>query len=269
MHSATINKLTTKDGHEFVVELGDAADVNSFFLFSLHKAGSSMLNDMFKVVCDQLSIPVFEPEIVEFSNGVLLGSLDASVQEYFVQRGFCFGGFRCYRPYLRGFDFGGFKKIFLIRDPRDMLVSHYFSHKFSHFIPKGELGKQMQEFRENLANVSIDEYVLKQAKHVRSRFEEYQTRIIDRNSRVYRYEDVVFEKVSWLRSMLAFLELSLPDTESMRIAEMFDIRPEQEDPNRHARKVTPGDHVEKLKPDTISKLNEEFAQILNEYGYAT
>ena len=36
---------------------------------------------------------------------------------------------------------------------------------------------------------------------------------------------------------------------------------------RHKRKITPGDHKEKLTPETISILNEKFKGVLNKLNY--
>nr|MBA3810888.1 hypothetical protein [Caulobacteraceae bacterium] len=44
-------------------------------------------------------------------------------------------------------------------------------------------------------------------------------------------------------------------------------RPPVEDPSAHVRKVTPGDHVDKLKPATIAALNTRLAPILRDHGY--
>lgn len=267
MEATTDIKLKTTHGQYLDVSLRPPADNDSFFLLSLHKAGSTLLNKMMRAVCDRMAIPVFEPEIVEFENGVELGSLLPEVQDLFRPKGYCFAGFRCWRPYMQGFDFTPFKKILLIRDPRDMLVSHYFSHKFSHEIPQGPLGDTLQNFRSALDSKPIDDYALEQAAGVRGRFLEYKNLVIDSNTKLYRYEDIIFDKENWLREMLDYVSVDLPEDGIQQISKQFDRRPNNEDPSRHVRKVTPGDHIEKLKPETICELNSVFADIMDEYGY--
>jgi len=43
-----------------------------------------------------------------------------------------------------------------------------------------------------------------------------------------------------------------------------DFKVEQEDVNRHKRKVQPGDHILKLNPKTIAVLDELFAPVLKQ-----
>ena len=268
MTNRTLIKLETKDGTVLETELDPPGDVDSFFVFSLHKAGSTLLNNMLHAVCRMKSIPIFEPEIVEFKNGVPLGTLKDSVQEFLVPRGYCYSGFRCYRPFLDGLELSPFNKIILIRDPRDMIVSHYYSQKFSHQIPGGKLGQQMQAYRESLAEKSIDDYAIEQAPFVSRRFKEYQQKVMDSNCRLYRYEDVIFNKTDWLRSMMVYLGIDLSETEIKNVSNQFDVKPQGENPGKHVRKVTPGDHIEKLQPEVISQLNEILADVLTDFQYA-
>ncbi|MDJ0581299.1 hypothetical protein [Crocosphaera sp.] len=46
-----------------------------------------------------------------------------------------------------------------------------------------------------------------------------------------------------------------------------DIIPSRENPFSRIRKVTPGDYKAKLKPDTISHLNDIFSHTLRKYNY--
>lgn len=48
----------------------------------------------------------------------------------------------------------------------------------------------------------------------------------------------------------------------------MDRRPAQERPDKHVRRVTPGDHREKLQPATIARLNEAFGDVLERFGYS-
>lgn len=259
--------LTTKTGLSFEIQLGPPASINSFFVFSLHKAGSTLLNEMLTAVCRQLAIPVFSPESEEFRNGAMLGTLDDSVCQWFVPKGYCFAGFRSFPNYLEGFDLTSFKKILLIRDPRDMLVSHYFSQKFSHHLPPGELGAKLQAIRSSLNQKTIDQYALESAAEVKHKYARYQQAVFDENLKLYRYEDVIFSKRKWLASVLEFVGIELPSAASDRIADGQDFRPAVEDLGRHVRQVTPGDHINKLQPETILKLNEIFADELARFGY--
>ncbi len=46
------------------------------------------------------------------------------------------------------------------------------------------------------------------------------------------------------------------------------VAAEKEDVWSHKRKVTPGDHREKLQPETIRRLDQIFAPVLDRLGYS-
>ena len=265
---ATTQQLKTVNGEVVEIELGSAADINSFFVFCLHKSGSTLLNKMLLEICALTGVPVFQPEDLEFRNGFTIGSWDPGIQSLFVKDGFCYTSFRSYPPYLDDFDMSVFKKILLVRDPRDMVVSHYFSHKTSHKIPKGNLGEKMQAWREKVATMTIDDYAIWASKNAQRQFQRYISHIFDENLKVFRYEDVIFEKRQWLEDLLDFVQIDIGKQEIYRIADKHDIRPDEEDASRHIRRVTPGDHKEKLKQETIVELNDIFSEELDRFGYA-
>jgi len=51
------------------------------------------------------------------------------------------------------------------------------------------------------------------------------------------------------------------------ILENADFQVDKEDISKHKRRVTPGDFMEKLAPETIMVLNEKFAAALACFGY--
>ena len=52
--------LKTVKGREFVFSIPEPADVNSFFIFSLPKAGSTLLMKIMIDVCKTLRIPMID-----------------------------------------------------------------------------------------------------------------------------------------------------------------------------------------------------------------
>lgn len=260
--------LKTTDGQVAEIELSPPADIESFFVFCLHKSGSSLLNAMLNEICRLAGVPSFRPQELAFKHGFDVDSWDPEIQSLFKRDGYCYAGFRSFPPYLDDFDLTGFKKVLLVRDPRDILVSLYFSEKKSHPIPKGELGEQLSAWREEVANMTVDQHALRTAENIRNNFERYTDHVIDDNSKVFRYEDVIFEKRQWLEEVLDYVQLNVSKKEIHRIADKHDIRPDKEDASQHIRRVTPGDHKEKLQPETIGKLNGIFAEQLDRFGYS-
>ena len=263
----TTQYLEAADGSDVAFEIGPAANIESFFVFSMQKTGSTLLNNMLVDACEIANVPVFAPEQIEFRNGLPLGELDLSVQSWFGRRGYCFSGFRFFPKYLKGVDLKPIRKIFLIRDPRDMVVSRYFSVKISHPMPNGELGKKMKERRDQVASMSVDEYCVWFSNTISNQFNDYARNIFDSNLKVYRYEDVVFEKRKWLADVLDYAGIMLLESQVHEIADKYDVVPDVEDETKHIRRVIPGDHKNKLKPETIEKLNYTFAEMLKRFDY--
>ena len=63
------------------------------------------------------------------------------------------------------------------------------------------------------------------------------------------------------------LGLGLKPGQCKRAAERTDPVPTVENKAAHVRKATPGDHLEKLKPETIERLNAIFAEELAYFDY--
>lgn len=258
--------LQTIDNKQVFIDIGNPAKIYSFFVFALPKSGSVLQDKIFEDVCGELNIPLVSVAKTAFSQGVEEGNFNTDICDIFVKKGYGFYGFRYLPGYLKGFELGQFKKILLVRDPRDILVSHYFSMKKSHAIPKGEMGERLLKQRQNMQLLEIDEYVLDKAKSFYNIFQSY-NKISNSLLRVFRYEDIVFSKAAWIEDILRFLDLNLEREKIEEIAAKHDIFPKEEKPNSHIRKVAPGDHKDKLKPETIASLNNIFEPFMVKYGY--
>jgi hypothetical protein len=258
--------ILSKNKKEVFLEVEPPSSFPSFFVFALHKSGSVMQDKILEEICSHLKIPLISIAKTAFNQGVDENDFDESICELFTKIGYGFYGFRFMPNYLDNFDLGDFKKILLIRDPRDILVSFYFAMKQSHHIPEGESGEYIIGERAKLKTANINEYVLEQAPIFKERFLRYE-KIQDENFKLFRYEDIVFCKQQWISDILQFLSLEIDRRILEEIANKHDVFPEKEDPSSHIRKVIPGDYQEKLNASTINQLNKIFKDILIKYNY--
>ena len=125
----------------------------------------------------------------------------------------------------------------------------------------------MLSSRQTAQTTSVDGYVVSMAAPMRRTLHEYLPLKQDRRCRIFRYEDIIFEKARWISEICSFFEWSISSDQVKLILGWADIVPEKEDPTMFVRRVRPGDHREKLSPHTISRLNEIFGSELTEYGY--
>lgn len=258
--------LRTKDNRQVLIEVAPPANISSFFVFALPKSGSVLQDKVFEDICRELNIPLISVAKSAFHQGEEEGNFSEEICELFTERGYGFYGFRYFPAYLKNFRLNKFKKILLVRDPRDILVSHYFSMKNSHDIPTGEMGERLLKQRQAIQNMDINEYVLNKAPSFLKIFQSY-LEIKDDSLRVFKYENIIFEKEKWIEQILEFLGLELEESQTKKIARKHDVFPDREAPGSHIRKVTPGDYKEKLNKSTIDALNKIFKDVMPSYDY--
>lgn len=240
------------------------------FAFSLHKCGSSLFNGMVSDVCEIENIANVNIPGPMFRNGILERDwqLSESLLEC-VKPGYIHHSFRGMPPTFKGsIDFSSALSVLLIRDPRDAMVSQYFSFKPGGSHITSDKNKEiMEERKKRNSDLDIDEYAKKFIIQHRNKLKLYYDTLNMSFTKVYKYEDVYFDKLSFLSEVFSFWKIDIPKSTLDKVVIKRDIRPEFEDPSKHIRKGTPGDHREKLKPETIEYINEVMRPVSSLFGY--
>ena len=167
--------------------------------------------------------------------------------------------------------------VFLLRDPRDCVVSLYYSHlrlqktqaETSLFI-KGQ---------DQAGHARIDDYVRSQMYHVANNFQGILALAAESNRRgfptlCFAYEDALYSQSTMFRRICSLTGYSVTDEQwrevvrssqdpKMCCSTPLDYLPISEDKSKHLRKATPGDYMEKLLPSTVRLLNANFSDILS------
>jgi hypothetical protein len=176
-----------------------------------------------------------------------------------------FGGMITGIPHLESY-----KVVLVARDPRDILVSNYYSTAFSHPLPTGEKRFGFRAKRAKALSSTIDEFVLSDSERLLGVFERYQELLLDGSADVYltTYEKMVDDFNDWLAKLIHYCDLSISSGLMQSLQEESAHRkPKKENVRRHVRKGQPGDHVHKLKRETVEELNGRFASVLARFGY--
>ena len=249
-----------------------APDTPSVYVFSLPKAGSVLLDNIMRGLSEQVGVTYVSLMGEFFQIGLAEQDVPSATSKVFADNGYCFGGFRAFPKTFAIPNLATRKSIFLLRDPRDMLVSHYFSMRSSHPDPGKVLTTSRQSLprRDKALVMSVDEYALDLASYYVRQLSRY----IDvfeahrDNFAVFRYEDVIFEKRTWVADICKAFDWDVSERATNKIADKNDVVPRSENEARHIRQVAPGDGLRKLQPETIEKLNELFETQLAYFGYS-
>ena len=245
------------------------------FVLSVRKSGSTLLSKIIRQLAKANQVPVVSISNTAFEQNITFSEWkNCDSLNQIIRDGAVYIGFRALPDFLvENSLFKKRKKIFLVRDPRDAVVSQYFSTAYSHTIPKesksnfGGPRESLLRNREIARNQPIDDFVLKHCESFNRTISSYIPLLRSDHIKIYRYEDVVLNKRTWIQEIANFLDFELSLSELDDILEMVDIVPSQENPEKFIRKVIPGDHTEKLNAETVEKLDHVFGKILDIFNY--
>lgn len=257
------------------IELPDTGrpDFQSCFLFSFPKAASVLANAVLGSLMAERDIPVVDLPAHLFLEGIDLTSFQCDFNELFPSHGYCFAGFRgipISMAHLESVRSG--RKILIVRDPRDILVSLYFSLKFSH---QGLEARGTAQFAEVVRGIhdqteqSLDEYCLFNSWLINAWLNFFNDILKSNDTLVVRYEDFIYDKMHLARSINDWFFLDIPADRLAEIVAPHDVIPEIDQPDDHIRQAHPGDHRRKLKPGTIAVLDALLGQFLKTFNYET
>ncbi|MGB0564598.1 MAG: hypothetical protein ACPGVO_22780 [Spirulinaceae cyanobacterium] len=183
-------------------------------------------------------------------------------------------------------DLNNYAAVLHLRDPRDVLTSLFFSHSYSHKREEGKFNPS-DEKRRRWREAGVDAYALEKMPDYKARYELLIATLLDSGqAKLVKYEDLVTDYPTWLTDFLsAFDVLEVPDKKMLgllnlpnspaqirdRLARKYQREfkiPKSEDLGAHKRQVKPGEHKDKLQPETIATLNQAFGAVLERLGYA-
>jgi hypothetical protein len=250
-------------------------------VFTLHKSASMFIHKQCGLLCRLGGIAYHSPNVR--NSGLDARRLLTDKDLWRTHHG-------CFAPVRFFVEIPQIEKYHIIlhlRDPRDVLVSMFYSYCYIH---PGEI-EGNTGYRKEAASRGIDAFVLGKASegsaqyrgdygtggHVEDlignlpkRYQDYIERLLGRpNVILVKYEDMVTDYRGWLEKFIR----PFPIEDKARVIDELVAQSPALFPRRtsdamdHVRHVAPGDHKNKLEPSTIRELDGIFSETLNALGY--
>jgi hypothetical protein len=245
-----------------------------YFALGVRKSGSTMLNRIVNVLARRNHVNIVNIPAAFFNHGMDVEDWGSADLREVVKPGNIYLGFRSFPLNISDYpEFNSSQKIFMFRDPRDALVSQYFSDAYSHPLPSretetGKAGAEaFEKKRAEARSTDIDAYVLKHARSMDKTLLAFAKLLADPTCLLLRYEEYVFQKRRMIHKILQHFEWSCPPGQIDALLQRVDEVPEHESKERFVRRVIPGDHRAKLAPETIRKLNGLLRESMQFFDY--
>lgn len=266
--------ITLADGRRVDFAMRPGPDRPPAFVLGFRKSGSSLLN----MLCTELQRlngwPALDLGGTMFRHNIAVPEwIDDPAWLPLIARGQMVHGLRVMPPLLLALPlFADAPKVLMVRDPRDALVSQYFSAAWSHAIPvdagrEGRVAQHLLAEREQAQSVPIDRFVRDHVASFAAQMQLYNGVLGTPRLLVLRYEDWIFRKDALIRRLSRHFDLPVADAVIAQMLGWADRRPVHENPRDFVRRVAPGDHLGKLRRETIEALNAELRPVLATYGY--
>ena len=258
--------------------------MKSTLIYTVHKAASMFLHQLTTDVSSEFSISYYSINNDRYFDEIKQVSWKTFIEDR--SRQGCFGPIRAGSTNaIFPENLSEYSIILHLRDPRDVLTSFFFYYTYSHlkrepgFNPDAAPQKPWKE-------MEIDRFVLDQLPSFKERYQLLISTLLgNKNVNFIKYEDMISNYPAWLDKFLsAFSHFDISSNQSLELASLpnsvakihqklsekykdeFTV-PIHENIYRHKRQVNPGDHKNKLHPDTIEILNSEFKNILDLLSY--
>jgi hypothetical protein len=235
----------------------------SMIFFTVHKSASTFIKNTV------MELLAHEPLTVINFSGYLSKKAQESnynnakkMSKALRSRGFFYGAFRAFYHFP---DMDQYKILLVLRDPRDVLNSYYFSTLYNH--PLGR--KEVFDERGKYSHMDIDSFVLEKAPEFKKKYQDFCQHLLGRPNVLFlKYEDMISVFPKWLQQLSDFLEIKNNNEIQQTIVNKTQFKVNKEDKHSFIRSIKAQDYKDKLKPETIKQLTELFKEELIQLNYS-
>ena len=157
-----------------------------------------MVNNIVDLITREHAVATVNVGSELFSKGFSFYHIQCEFNMLFKRLGYCYSGFRQVPEYIDQIRVvAKSRKIFICRNPFDIMVSRYFSMGYSHPFPAdvpASFARMAAGLRSNAVSSQIDDYVKANSWILSSEFHSYRHLVAQSNTKVFRYEDYIYDK---------------------------------------------------------------------------
>jgi len=240
----------------------------SVLFFSTFRCGTQRVDSILRQFCNLRKLQILNLGGYWFHRGVVReGEVTEKekAEKLYAEKGYYFGRIR---PIDEGFSLSSYKIISVVRDPRDVMVSFFYSFAYAHTPLNREFAKDAKEAREKGL-----EWFVSQPRRLKVIGDELRWILENTwNSGegfYWKFEDMMSEFDLFLKELSVYLEIE-KSSESLRqeiLQDQCNAMSKGGSTLAHLRSGKKGEYKEKLSPDVVALLNEEFRDIIEGFGY--
>lgn len=186
-------------------------------------------------------------------------------EELYPKTGYYFGPLR---PIAEGFDYSDYRVINVVRDPRDIMVSYFYSMAYAHTPQNRKYVLDAKEAREKGVEWFVQQSY--RLELVGNDLRKILKQTWDLEGAVnFRYEDMMRDYQSFLNQLLALLDIS-SETEGLFehfLQKQNELSAKKGSLLGHRRSGKSRQFDEVLEPETVAFLTDQFADLLEGFGY--
>ncbi len=244
------------------------------FSLGIRRSGSTLLHKMVNFLARRNGVQPVDLPGAFFHGGFKMNDWASRDLTEVILPGNVYIGFRSFPASFSNYpDFVNGRKAFMFRDPRDALVSQYFTDALARppsprdAAPGSKAADAAEKMRAEVRSMPIEDYVFKHARAIDSTMMAYAPMLKDPNCLCLRYEEFIFQKKRLIHKIMRHFDWTCPPGQVETLLKQVDEMPATEDQERFVRRVIPGDHRTKLSPEAIRKLNNLLREALHHFDY--
>ena len=242
----------------------EASDLQSILFFTTYKCASSFAGEIINELTANASY-----KHVNFDSYFYHLDKDTDIEyekifskNTFRESGFIYGPMRHYQPIP---EINKYKTLLILRDPRDVLVSHYYSAKYSHEVST----TKMLQKRRMTQGQDIDEFVLERLEEFAKIYEQYKLNILPLEGTIFvRYEDMISNPKDFIIKLYKILNINIDIEHIEEIVRNRMAMPKREDKYSHRRSGKSGQYLEKLNSKTVKAINSRLANVIDAFDFS-